>query len=64
MEQAVRPASRGTNVAMAVEHDEGVIVLERTPRPRRRSGHRNVERLLGHLFHGSRDGYELGYDFG
>jgi len=49
VEQAVRPAGGGADVAMAVEHDKGVVMLERAPRPRRRARHRNVERLLRYL---------------
>ncbi|MGY3647952.1 hypothetical protein ACVWW2_003243 [Bradyrhizobium sp. LM4.3] len=63
MEQAVGPAGRGADVAMAVKHDKGIVVLERTPRPRRRSRHRNIERLLRDLVHGSRHGDELSNGF-
>ena len=34
IKQAVRPAGGGADVAMAVEHDKGVVVLERATRPR------------------------------
>src|SRR5262249_54439377 len=44
VEQAVGAAGRGADVAVAVDHDEGVAALERAPRPRRRSRRRNVER--------------------
>ena len=44
IEQAVGPAGGRADIAVAVEHDEGIVVLERTPRPRRRPGHRDVER--------------------
>jgi hypothetical protein len=47
---------------MAVEHDKGVVMLERTPRPRRGSGHRNVERLFRELFNDP-DGRQLRDDF-
>ncbi|MEY9170404.1 hypothetical protein ABIF15_001636 [Bradyrhizobium elkanii] len=53
VEQAVRPAGRGADVAMAVEHDEGVVMLERAPRPRRGPGHRNVERRFGDVLSGA-----------
>ena len=46
IEQAVRPAGGSADVAVTVKHDEGVIVLERTPRPRRGARHRNIERLF------------------
>ena len=63
IEQAVRPAGRRADVAMAVEHDEGVVVLERAPWPRRRSRHRKVEWLLGGLV-GSGARCECGCGFG
>ena len=44
VEQAVGSAARGADVAVAVEHGEGVVVLERAPRPRGRAGRRDVER--------------------
>ena len=49
IEQPVGTAGRGADVAMAVEHDEGVVMLQRAPRPRGRSGHRNVERRFRDL---------------
>src|SRR5262249_39230306 len=38
MEQPVRAPSTGANVAVAVEHDEGVAVLENPARPRSQCG--------------------------
>ncbi len=38
VEQPVRPAGGGADVAVAVEHREGIVVLQRAPRARRRSG--------------------------
>ncbi len=46
VEQAVRAAGGSADVAVAVEYDEGVVMLERAPRPGRGPGHRNVERRL------------------
>ena len=54
VEQPVRSAGGRADIAMAVEHDEGVVVLERAPRPRRGPGHRNVERRFRDHFDGSR----------
>ena len=49
MEQAVGATGGSADVAMAVEHDEGVVVLEGKPAgPGRRPRHRNVERLVHH----------------
>jgi hypothetical protein len=45
IEEAVRSAMRGADIAVAVEHDEAVAMLHGSPRPRRRFGRRNVERL-------------------
>ena len=59
VEQAVGPAGRGADVAMAVEHDEGVVVLERAARPRRRARHRNVERRFRDVL-GGLDGDRVG----
>ena len=47
MKQPVGAAGRGADIAVAVEHEEGIVVLERTARPRRRARRRNVERSLG-----------------
>ena len=44
MKHAVGPAGGGADVAMAVEHGEGIAMLERAARPRRGTGRRNVER--------------------
>ena len=44
IEDAVRSAGRRADVAMAVEHDEAVAVLEGAARPRGGSGRWNVER--------------------
>ena len=46
VEQAVGAAGRRADVAVAVEHDEGVVVLERTARPRGRTRRWNIERRL------------------
>ena len=62
VEQTVRPAGRGADIAMAVQHDEGIVVLERAALPRRRARHRNVERRFRDVL-GSLDGDELS-DFG
>jgi len=43
IEQAVGTARGRTDITMAVEHDEGIIVLQRTSRSRGRAGHRNIE---------------------
>src|SRR5205823_3164175 len=51
------------DVAMTVEHDESVVVLERAPRPCRRPGHRNVERRFLRVLDGSR-GRNLRNKFG
>ena len=50
VEQAIGTAGGRADVAVAVEHDEGVVVLERAPRPCRGPGHRDIERLLSDLF--------------
>ena len=50
IEQSVGTADRSADVAMAVEDDEGVVVLQRAPRARRRPRHRNVERRFHCLF--------------
>ncbi len=63
VEQSIRPAGGSADVAMAVEYDEGVIMLERTPRPCRGPGHRNVERRFLDLFDDP-GGHDLGNDFG
>ncbi len=63
MEQAVRSAGRRADVTMTVEHDEGVVVLERATRSRRRARHRDIEGLLRDLFHGPRHRDALGDDF-
>src|SRR4051812_25776764 len=47
MEQTIGSARRGANIAMTVKNDKSIAVLERTARPRRRSGRSNVERDLG-----------------
>ena len=62
VEQAIGPAGRGADIAMAVQHDKGIVVLERAALPRRRARHRNVERRFRDVF-GSLDGDELS-DFG
>ena len=59
IEQAVGPAGGGADIAVAVEHDEGVVVLERAPRPRRRARHRDVERRFRDVL-GSLDGDRVG----
>ena len=46
VEETVRSAGRRTDVAVAVEDGEGIVVLERQSRPRRGSGRRDVERRL------------------
>jgi len=56
IEQAIRPARRRPDVTVAVENDEGVVVLEHAARSRRRPRHRNVE---GRLRDG-RDDLDLG----
>src|SRR5262249_27589836 len=43
MKDAVGSADRGTDVAVAVEHGEAVAVLQRSARPRRGAGRRDVE---------------------
>ena len=43
IEQAVRPARRSTDVAVAVEHQEAVVSLHGAPQPRRGLGRRNIE---------------------
>ena len=43
-EQAVRPARRRADVAMAVEHHEAVVLLHGEPRPCRWLGRRDIER--------------------
>ena len=58
IEQAVGPAGRGADIAVAVQHDKGVVVLERAALPRRRARHRNVERQFRDVF-GSLNGDEL-----
>ena len=63
VEQSVRPAGGSADVAMAVEHDEGVVMLERAPRPGRGPGHRDVERRFLDLFHDP-GRHDLGYGFG
>ena len=63
IEQAVRAAGGRADVAVAVEHDESIVMLERAPRPRRGPGHRNVERRFRNRFDGPRRDH-LGYDFG
>ena len=44
VEQAIGATGGGADIAMAVEDDKGVVVLQRAPRTRRRPDHRNVER--------------------
>ncbi len=63
VEQAVRSAGRRADVAMAVQHDEGIVMLERAPWPRRRPGHRDVERLLRNQLDGP-GRHDVGCDFG
>src|SRR5689334_237710 len=46
VEQAVRSTRGRTDIAMTIEDDEGVVVLERTPWPGRRPRHGDVERLV------------------
>ena len=46
VEQAVGAAGRSAYVAVAVEDDEGIVVLERTARPRGRTRRWNIERRL------------------
>src|SRR5262245_171696 len=43
MKDAVGSAGRGADVAVAVEHGEAVAMLQRSARPRRRAGRRDVE---------------------
>src|SRR5205807_862197 len=47
MKQPVGPARRSADVAMGVEHDESIIMLERPTRPRPGADGRNVERCFG-----------------
>ena len=47
--QPVGTSRRGAEIAVAVEHREGIVVLEHTPQPRRRLRRGNIERLLGVL---------------
>ena len=47
---------------MAVQHDEGVVMFERAPRPRRGSRHRDVERRFLNELDGP-GGSDMGYDF-
>ncbi len=49
-EQPVAAAGRGADVAMRVDQQEGVVVLERSPGPGRRPGRGYVERRLGNRF--------------
>jgi len=63
VEQAVRSARGSANVAMTVEHDKSVVVLERASRSRRGPGHWNVEGRFHYLFDGPRH-RNLGNDFG
>ena len=44
VEQTIGPAGGGADVAVTVQHDEGVVMLECAARPCRGPGHRNVER--------------------
>ena len=46
VEQAVGAAGRRADIAVAVEHDERVVVLERAARPRDRTRRWNIERRL------------------
>ena len=49
VEQAVGAAGGSTDIAVAVEHDKGIIVLEHIARPGRRSRCGNIERRLGNI---------------
>jgi RNA-binding protein YhbY len=43
IEQAVRPARRSTDVAVAVEYQEAIVSFHGAPQPRRGLGRRNIE---------------------
>ena len=61
VEQPIGPAGGCADIAMAVEHDKRVVMLERTARPRGRPRHRNVERRFRDRL--DRLDLQLGYDF-
>ena len=61
VEQPIGPAGGCADIAMAVEHDERVVMLERTARPRGRPRHRNIERRFRDRL--DRLDLQLGYDF-
>ena len=62
VKQPVGASRRSTNVAVAIKNDEGVVVLQRAPRARRRPRHRNIERRLCRLLDLTVDD-ELAYRF-
>src|SRR5262249_20742138 len=47
MKESIGAAGRRADIAMAIDDDERIAVLERAPRPRGRAGRRNVEPCLG-----------------
>ena len=49
IEQSVGATGRSADVAMAVEHDESIVMLEGAARPCGLAGHRNVERRFRDL---------------
>ena len=56
VEQSVGTSRGRADIAVLVENDEGIVVLQRAPRPRRRAGDRNVEgHFAHHLIDGSTD---------
>ena len=63
IEQAVGSAGRSADIAVAVQYNEGVVVLERAARPCRGPGHRDIERRFRDQFD-SLERHDLGYDFG
>src|SRR5262249_45801095 len=50
MKEPVGAAGRRADITVAVENEEGIVVLEGAARARRRARRRNVERRLGNNF--------------
>src|SRR5262249_36769497 len=50
MKEPVGAAGRRAHIAVAVENEEGIVVLEGAAGTRRRARRRNVERRLGNNF--------------
>ena len=56
MKQPIRSAGQRADIAVAVDHEEGVITFERAPKPARGAGGGNIKRRFGIRRFGTRIG--------